>query len=117
MRFSESEIEKAKELRRLGFPKARGKDSPVWTPERGHYLSARHCPTGCLEVSESVFLILDPQPEHQECVWLPTWDDCLKVAGETQISFSLITDYLHRKRFADSEQRLGLYQLFIEKLR
>ena len=117
MNFSEEEIEKARELKRLGFPKERGKQSPVWTPQRGHYLASRHCPTGCIEVASGVFLVIDPHAEQTAAVWLPTLEDCFEVARQTQISFSYVTDYLHRKRFADSAERIGVYQLFIEKLR
>jgi len=117
MNFTEAEIEKAKELKRLGFPKQKGKDGPLWTPQRGHYLHTRHCPPGCVEVSPTVFLITEPNAEHADTTWLPTFEDCLEIARQTQITFSLITDYLHRKRFADTEPRLGLYHLFIEKWR
>ncbi len=116
--FTESEIEKARELKRLKFPTAKFAKSPTpWVAKSGHYVFARHCPEGCQSVQEQVHLVISPRAELEDTVWLPRMDDLLEVAKNHQVSFSQITDYLHRKRFADKNEREGLYQLFIELLR
>jgi hypothetical protein len=106
--WSEKEIELAKELKRLGLE---------WTPRRGHYVFARHCPAGCLEIAESVFLVADVTDELTDFVWLPTFDDLLEVARTKDVSFSFITDFCHRRRFADRAEREGFYQLLVERMR
>jgi len=108
--FSESEISLSKELKRLGFQRE-------WTPSVGQYLNARHCPPGCQEVSEGVHLILEALPSLRDELWLPRLDDLLTEAKKRNISFSQITDFLHRRRYADRAEREGLLTLFIELLR
>lgn len=110
MTFSEAEIAHAKELKRLGF----GQD---WKPLAGQYLFARHCPEGCIEIAPQIHLVMQPSPSMTENVWLPRMDDLLVEAKNRKISFSQITDFLHRRRFADRAEREGLMQLFIELLR
>jgi hypothetical protein len=115
MRFTESEIEKAKELRRLKLQNQLAEKNFVLGP--GHYISARECPTGCIEIHPQVFLIVGEWDTNANVIWLPTIDDLLEITTHMKISFSLITDYLHRRRFADGKEREGIYQLLIEKLR
>lgn len=115
MLFSSDEIEKAKELKRLG--NSNSKKTPVWNPKCGDYVWSRHCPSGARSTSqENVFLIMEA-PDAEGLIWLPTFDQGLEMARHFQISFSQITDYIHRRRFADGREREGLYQLLIEHLR
>lgn len=113
MKFSESEIEKAKELRKLKLTEK----LKNFSFREGHYLSTRHAPEGTIAVSENAFLIVEKNKAHDDCVWLPTFDDLLEICRELQVSFSQITDYIHRRRFADGKEREGIYQLLIDKLR
>jgi hypothetical protein len=110
MTFSETEIAHAKELKRLGF-------AQNWKPVAGHYLSSRHCPEGCIEIEAQVHLVIQPSPSMTDEVWLPRMDDLLLEAKNRKISFSQITDFLHRRRFADRAEREGLMLLLIELLR
>jgi len=106
--FSETEIQIAKELKRLGI---------ALEPKRGRYLSSRHCPEGCIEIAPQVFMIIDPLETQKDAIWLPTFDELLELAKKSDMSFSFITDFIHRRRFADRNEREGLMQAFIEKLR
>ena len=110
MNFSESEIEKCKELKKLGFQKS-------WQPQVGQYLWSRQTPQGCKQISEQIHLIVDALPELQSELWLPRFDDLIEVCRSRMISFSKITDYMHRRRFADNNEREGLYQLLIDEMR
>ncbi len=111
MAFSEDEIEKCKELKKLGLQKN-------WSPKAGQYVHARECPDACSEISAGVFLIQSPTAiSPTEILWLPTFDDLLTETKRLKITFSQVTDYLHRRRFADKNEREGVYQLLIEQLR
>ena len=110
--FSEDEIEKAKELQ-----KKKIFSRIVARPDRGSFIHARQCPNGCQSINENVFLVVEPsEGQHQE-VWLPTIDECLEICRELKISFAQITDYIHRRRFAEGRERLGIYQLILENIR
>ncbi|MDB5039171.1 MAG: hypothetical protein JWQ35_2699 [Bacteriovoracaceae bacterium] len=112
MKFSADEIEKAKEMKRLHlFEKIK------LTPQIGSCLFGRHCPQHALPIDEQVFLIIELHESQKDYLWLPTLDETLEITRELKISFSQITDFLHRRRFADGREREGLYQLLIEKLR
>lgn len=113
MKFSESEIEKAKELKRLKLHE-RIKNFSI---QPGYYLSARECPKGCIEVAPHIFLVVSTVDPDASFLWLPTFDNLIEATRDLKISFSQITDYLHRRRFADVNEREGVYQLLIEKLR
>lgn len=112
MKFSESEVEKAKELKRLKLA-----DRAKIIFEIGNYFWGRQCPTGYVQVGENIFLLTGSLDDNANLVWLPTFDEILRLTPALGISFSQITDYLHRRRFADGREREGLYQLLIEKLR
>lgn len=112
MNFSVDEIEKAKELKRHQL-----REKTKLSPRRGSFLYGRHCPKGCSEISEGVHLLIDLDESQAQYIWLPTLDECLELSKSLNLNFSLITDYLHRKRFADGREREGLYQLLIERLR
>ncbi len=118
--FTDDEVKLAKELRRLGFPdKPRGQTkSPPANPacQAGQYFWARRCPKGCCPIQENVFMVTESNLDDvgSEGVWLPTFDEGLEVARTHGISFAQITDFMHRRRFADGREREGLYQLFLE---
>jgi hypothetical protein len=112
MNFSADEIEKAKELKKIRF-----QEKTTTTPQVGSYLFARHAPAHCIAVAEQIFLITERDESQKDCVWLPSFDELLEASRKMNISFSMITDYLHRKRFADGREREGLSQLLLERLR
>ncbi len=113
MTFTEIEIEKAREIKRSK------KITPVvnWEPKAGQFIHARHCPEGCQEIQPGVYLIVTPSSALKDQVWLMTIDELLEMAQTLQISFSFITDFIHRRRFADGKVREGIYQILIEKFR
>ena len=109
--FTDDEISKAKELERLKVFDVFLKSEPLL----GSYVRARLCPKGCLETPQAeVFLVVDQKLSGESLSLLPSFDQLLKVAKVRNISFSQITDYLHRRRFADGKEREGLMQLLIE---
>lgn len=112
MKFTSEEIEKANELARLRFF-----DKVKIRPAIGSYLTGRKLCAGCVALDEPIFLIVSLDPEQEKLLWLPTWEEALEMTRELKLSFSLITDFLHRRRFADGREREGLYQLLIERAR
>lgn len=112
--FRSEEIEKARELKKLQFPK---KWLPNWKPEVGHYFWSRKAQEGTQAISEDILLVVSPHSSHEDLVWLPTFDDLLRYSKDLGISFSMVTDFLHRRRMADGKEREGFYVLLIERLR
>jgi hypothetical protein len=110
--FSESEIQKAKELKKL-----RLEEKAELAPTAGSFLFGRHCPEACVQIDGQVFLLIDEKFDSSAYVWLPTFDELLAISRKLKISFSFVTDFLHRRRFADGREREGIYQLLIERLR
>jgi len=111
MSFSESEIEKCRELKRLGLHR-------LWHPAVGQFIVAKSPLEGTQGASEATAIIIDAEAvDRDAAIWLPTFDDLLQICRELKISFSQMTDYLHRRRFADQNEREGVYQLLIETLK
>jgi hypothetical protein len=111
--FTEEEISKSKELKKFGFFE---RLRPL-EPTLGSYLFGRNCPKGCIPVQESIFLIVERDESQNNLLWMPQFDELLEMARKLGVSFSLITDFLHRRRFADGKEREGVYQLFLERFR
>ena len=113
--FSEDEIEKAKTLRdKKIYERAR------MAPRRHSVFFNRNLPSGVIALSETCFIISDDSLFDDiaaKSLWLPSFDEALEGLRHLDISFAQITDYIHRKRYADGRERLGLYQLLIETLR
>lgn len=112
MNFSDAEIEKAKELKKYHL-----QEKMKCSPKRGSYLFVRHAPEKTVRIADQIFLITEEDESQKDCVWLLNFDELLEIAREQKISFSFITDFLHRKRFADGREREGFYQILIERLR
>lgn len=112
MKFSDAEIEKAKELKKLNLVKKSNH-----SPQVGSFIWSRSDLEGCVLLGDQVYLIVSLNDRGSDLIWLPTFDELLEVSRSLQISFSMITDYLHRRRFADGREREGLYQILIERLR
>ncbi len=109
MIYTEAEIAGIKELRKLRVITLPDR------PAKGDYLYARNCPPGSAETSQAqIFVVLEITSETADCLWLPRFDDLLSIARERKITFSQITDFIHRRRFADGREREGLIQLLIE---
>ncbi|MBN8555261.1 MAG: hypothetical protein J0L93_07445 [Deltaproteobacteria bacterium] len=120
--FSEAEVEKAKELKRLHWKKKLTPENLKLVeelfPRIGNYLWSRECPEGCIATSsEQIFLVIEKKEAQGENLWLPTFDELLKLSRLFSVSFAQTTDFMHRRRFADGREREGLLQLLIEKLR
>ena len=118
MKFTDSEIEKAKELKRLKLQDrienfSMGAGRYFWARENW----AKENSNSSIQIQSQIFLAVENLEVGPHFIWMPTFDDLLEIAPQLQITFSQITDYLHRRRFADGREREGLYQLLIEKLR
>lgn len=113
MKYTTEEIEKLKELKRLKTLD-RLQKSPF---EAGALVFSKYPPQNALRLEENIYVLTAPAPSQEDFLWLPSLDDLLVIASELQISFSQITDFLHRRRFADGKERLGVLQLLIETSR
>jgi hypothetical protein len=112
MNFSEAEIEKLKELKRLKIY-----ERLSFQPTIGSWIFFSDKLDNAFQVAENTYILLSSSEVPDRAIWLFTFDEILRAAHELKISFSQVTDYIHRKRYADGREREGLYQLLIETLR
>lgn len=118
MRFSETEIDLARQLQRDGF---------TWEPKAGNYV---YDETGfCQQPSpfqDRVYFILN-YPYFMRAVggvdrfkeimtWLPTWDDAREILRSLDVSDQLILEHLSNENaIQNGTERLVLYKLIAAK--
>ncbi len=113
--FSDEELQKAKELRDKKLI-----DRSGLSPSVGSFVFSKSPLTMTVALENDfhvIVRIVDATSVEDHGLWLPTLDEALHIARQLKISFAQITDYIHRKRYADGRERLGVYQLLIESLR
>lgn len=115
--FTDSEIEKFNQLKKLKL-----QERANCAPRAGSFFiiktqQAKTPHDSFARLSEDVYVMLLPSQIPDSALWLLTFDELLSAARNLNVSFSQITDYIHRKRFADGREREGLCQLLIESLR
>ena len=117
MRFTEAEIELAREFRQLGLE---------WTPKAGNYV---YDETGFCEkpspFQHRVYFILNypffvrmvggVEKCKQMMTWLPTWEDARTILRELRVPDSEIASAIATSLESDQE-RLVLYQLIADCL-
>ena len=119
MRYTEAEIEMARQLRRNGL---------AWEPKAGHYVYDETA--FCKQPSpfqDRVYFILN-YPYFMKTVggverfkeimtWLPTWDDARGILRSLQVSDQDILDHLGKERAIETgTERLALYELIAATL-
>ncbi len=109
----QDELKILKELKRVQFFE---KIKPLG-PRKGSFVFSKHPLQNCAELGEHVYVLLTDKIEDTEFLWIPHFEELLEVARAQNISFSLITDFIHRKRFADGKEKFGVYQLLLERFR
>jgi hypothetical protein len=117
--FLPEEIEKARELRRLGL---------AWEPQAGHFVFDE---TGfCTKASpfqDGVYFILNyeylmrqangVERFKQVMVWLPTWHDAREILRTLGVSDAEVASELRaRKSIENQRDLLGLYDILAERL-
>lgn len=119
MKFSDEEIELAKELRGLNVP---------WTPSVGHYVLDQ---TGVVErgspFQSGVYFVLNY--DHfmslagglarfrETMLWLPTWEDCRGVLGDLNVADNEVAEHLAAAGAIETgRERIALYELIRSKL-
>lgn len=112
MEFLDTEIEKLKELKRMKLY-----ERISLKPQVGSYLFSNESLPSAIRLTDSIYIISSPAEIPERAIWLLTLDEILAATRELRISFSQVTDYIHRKRYADGREREGVYQLLIEALR
>ena len=110
MIWTESEIDLARKLQLKGL-----ETKASLRPQIGSCLLTKS-PSPHLPLGDGIVLVThESLPEKY--TWLPSLDEALQICRTLHISFAQITDYIHRKRYADGREREGVYQLLLEVLR
>jgi hypothetical protein len=119
-KFLHDEIEKAKELKRLGLR---------WMPRPGHYVWDDE---GLIEKSSpfqpQVYFILDLKHFLRRAgsierlqdllVWLPTWEDIRLILGGLGLTDEMIAQHLEQTRAVEAgNERTIMYDLALARLR
>ncbi|MEO1528751.1 MAG: hypothetical protein AAFX06_25300 [Planctomycetota bacterium] len=120
MRFSEEEIQAARELKALGL---------AWEPKVGNYVFDAHDsvePESPFQ--DGVYFILNY--DHfmrllggvdrftERMVWLPTWEDLRGILRDLGIAdATVVEDLSNRGSFDSGTERLALYHLLVAHLR
>ena len=120
VRYTEREIELARQLRRDGLS---------WEPQAGHYVYDETA--FCQQPSpfqDRVYFVLN-YPYFMKAVggvdrfkeimtWLPTWDDARDVLRAFHVSDVEVFDHLQKQRAIEKRcERLALYELIASKMR
>lgn len=120
LRFSDDEIDAARELRRVGLP---------WTPAVGHYvfdeLKQYDRPS---PFQDGVYFVLNYQyfmrdmggeERFQQCMlWLPTWEDARELLRELEVPEREVAEGLRKQRAMEAGiERLALYAILLDRLR
>ena len=119
LRFSDEEIEVARQLRRDGLS---------WEPKAGHYVydETGFCKQGS-PFQEKVYFILNYpyfmravgglQRFKEIMLWLPTWDDVREILRDLDIDDEEVARFLRERRAIEAgQERLALYEYVHSRL-
>lgn len=119
MRFSDQEIELAREIKQAGLQ---------WEPTVGNYVYDEH---GLIEVpspfQEKVYFILDLkhflrrsetlENLTEKMIWLPAWEQAREILSELNVNTESINETLQMQNaFNTKTERLILYKLILAEL-
>lgn len=114
MKFSDTEISLANELRRLNVP---------WTPSVGHYVLDE---TGVVQrgspFQQGVYFVLNydhfmslaggVDKFRETMLWLPTWEDCRAVLRDLKVPDNDVVSHLSAaSAIENGNERIVLYEL------
>lgn len=114
MKFSDTEISLANELRRLNVP---------WTPSVGHYVLDE---TGVVQrgspFQQGVYFVLNydhfmslaggVDKFRETMLWLPTWEDCRAVLRDLKVPDNEVVSHLSAaSAIENGNERIVLYEL------